>query len=162
MIEGKPHLSVFYCVEVGEEIDESIIAKCLYINIKCKMKDYNLIEFKEYKNENKIENVEYDKLERGLYILRMMYKDLKLKNSNETWFVYISRGKLIKIMRDIGLLLLSKDPGDNKCYYCINKKHTFEIPKTGDKESKLNELKYFTKSLDELFICKQQIRYKAY
>ena len=51
---------------------------------------------------------------------------LKLKSTNETWFFYISSGDVKDIYRDVFVVLLNKNPREQKCFYVINKNNTSE------------------------------------
>lgn len=56
-----------------------------------------------------------DPVKNGVLIFDRMFESLKLKNSNETWFLYICNET------NNFIILLKKIPYEKKCYYVINK-----------------------------------------
>jgi predicted choloylglycine hydrolase len=87
-----------------------------------------------------------------------MFKRLKLKGNNETWFVYISKGNVKEIYKNVFVTLVNKNPCIKTCSYAINK-NDIVINKTDDKSVKLENLKEINKTFMELFYSENTITY---
>jgi len=147
-------LDVYYCIALlDQDIDN--ISKCLEIYNTVTLKDYKLDKFKrvDYISKNKS-----DVVKSGLCTFNKMYNDLKLKTSNETWFVYISNGDIKDDYKSIFLLLLNKNPSDKSSYYIINK-NEINIKKHDTNTNKLTALKFLKKTIHELFNTNRSINY---
>ena len=62
-----------------------------------------------------------DIIKNGLLTFNEMFKNLKLKSTNETWFFYISTGNVKDIYSNVFIVLLNRNPREQKCCYIINK-----------------------------------------
>ena len=147
-------LDVYYCIDLSDQ-DIDNISKCLETYIVVFFKDYKLNIFKrlDYISKNKS-----DVVKSGLCTFNKMYNDLKLKTSNETWFVYISNGDIKDDYKNIFLLLLNKNPSDKCSYYIINK-NEINIKKHDASADKLTALKFLKKTIHELFHTNRSIKY---
>lgn len=150
-------LDVYFCIDLDKTIqDIDLIKKCL--------KTYIIVYFKEYKL-NIFKNLEYKKIEKnddvvksGLITFNKIYKDLKLKSLNDVWFIYISNGDIKTEYKNVFVLLLNKNPKEKSSFYIINK-NPIDIRKDNTNSNKLNELKFFKKTIHELFNTTRSITY---
>lgn len=150
-------LSIYYCMDVGSgNFDVSNLVKCVEVYLKVKMPQYKIACFTEYKSNVQ----EPDCIQRGIQVFNNMFNDLKLKHSHETWFLYITSGRLhnINMNKDVGIMLLYKSTNEHRCYYVINKHHTFDIKVNDDKSTKLQTFKHVSNSLEELLRTNNTIR----
>lgn len=149
-------LDVYYCIDLDKsEQDIDNISKCLETYIIVTLKGYKLDKFKRMDYINKDKS---DIVKSGLCIFNKMYNDLKLKNSNETWFLYISNGNIKDEYKNIFLLLLNKNPSEKCSNYIINK-NEIHIKKNDTVTNKLIGLKFFKKTIHELFNTNRTINY---
>lgn len=150
------NLEVYYCIDLDKsEQDIHNISKCLETYILVIFKKYKLTVFKklDYISKDKT-----DVVKSGLFTFNKMYNDLKLKTSNETWFIYISNGDIKDDYKNIFLLLLNKNPSEKCSYYIINK-NVINIKKDDTTNNKLTALKFFKKTIHELFHTDRSIKY---
>ena len=115
----KKILDIYYCIDLDKNLqDINNIAKCLETYIIVTFKEYELNIFKslDYLNSDKS-----DVVKSGLFTFNRMYKDLKLKTPNDTWFIYISNGDIKNEYKNIFVLLLNKNPSEKCSFYIINK-----------------------------------------
>jgi hypothetical protein len=149
-------LDVYYCIDLDQgESDLDNISKCLETYIIVTLKDYKLDKFKRVDYTSKDKS---DVVKSGLCTFNKMYNDLKLKSSNETWFVYISNGDIKDDFKNIFLLLLNKKPTEKCSYYIINK-NEINIKKNDTNTNKLTGLKFLKKTIHELFNTNRSIKY---
>jgi hypothetical protein len=154
-------LDVYLIFDLSCSFDIDVITKCVKVYLITKLnyevdKCENITEVLTKKGEFR----KFDVIKRGLEYFSEANRMLKLKSSNECWFIYISNGKIHGFSSNISLILLSKHPGMNECFYSINKR-LFNILKDSEKEIKLDELKLFTKSLTEVVNTTKSIKYSA-
>jgi hypothetical protein len=119
-----------------------------YLKVYLNVNGYTVTNFINYKNNtrtntsnnnmNNSNNTNKDPIKNGILIFDEMFQSLKLKNSNETWFIYICND------HNNFIILLKKTPCEKKCFYVINnetKSKTFK--KFGAILSKLVTFKTF-------------------
>jgi hypothetical protein len=87
-----------------------------------------------------------------------MYKNLKMKNTNDTWYIYISNGDIQNIHKNVFVILINPNPCINKSMYIINK-NKLCILKTHSKEVKMFNSKILKNTLDEIFTSNKYINY---
>lgn len=150
------NLEIYYCIDLDKsDQDINNISKCLETYILVILKEYKLTVFKrlDYISKDKT-----DVVKSGLFTFNKMYNDLKLKTSNDTWFIYISNGDIKDDYKNIFLLLLNKNPSEKCSYYIINK-NVINIKKDDTTSNKLTALKFFKKTIHELFHTDRSIKY---
>jgi hypothetical protein len=153
---SKKILDIYYCIDLDKNLqDINNIAKCL--------ETYIIVTFKEYKL-NIFKSLDYfksdksDVVKSGLFTFNRMYKDLKLKTPNDTWFIYISNGDIKNEYKNIFVLLLNKNPSEKCSFYIINK-NVINVKKDDVLTNKLIALKFFKKTIHELFNTTRIIKY---
>lgn len=152
-------LDIYLFIKEDPTLDIDNIVKCLKV--------FLVTKFQVKPNKVQVEQVpvdpEMDALERGLYTFAKAFHELKLKETHPIWFVYFENGNIRNFKNDVCLLLANKEPQIRQCVYTILK-HSLSIEKTSDRSEKLNKLKMFNKSLEQLFAGdnKRKIRYKAF
>ena len=140
-------LDVYYCIDTTNLVrqdtitdagDESVefIERGLKLQLTLNCKNYNINKLVNYNKEIKDDTVKDDTvkddtvkddtIKSGLLTFNKMCENLKLKSTNETWFFYISSGNVKDIYRDVFVVLLNKNPREQKCFYVINKNNTSE------------------------------------
>jgi len=140
-------LDVYYCIDTTNLVrqdtitdagDESVefIERGLKLQLTLNCKNYNINKLVNYNKEIKDDTVKDDTvkddtvkddtIKSGLLTFNKMCQNLKLKSTNETWFFYISSGDVKDIYRDVFVVLLNKNPREQKCFYVINKNNTSE------------------------------------
>lgn len=140
-------LDVYYCIDTTNLVrqdtitdvgDESIefIERGLKLQLTLNCKNYSINKLVNYNKEIKDgtikddtvkdDTVKDDTIKSGLLTFNRMCENLKLKSTNETWFFYISSGNVKDIYRDVFVVLLNKNPREQKCFYVINKNNTSE------------------------------------
>jgi hypothetical protein len=154
-------LDVYLIFDLSSSFDIDVITKCIKVYLIKKLnyevnKCENITEMFAKKGEYR----KFDVIKRGLQYFSEANKMLKLKSSNECWFIYISNGKIHGFSNNISLILLSKYPAISECFYSINKR-LFNILKNSEKEIKLDELKIFTKSFTEVVNTTKSIKYNT-
>ena len=152
-------LDVYYCIDLDKSVqDINLIEKCLETYIIVHFKEYKLNIFKhlEKKNDNKYKND--DVVKSGLFTFNKMYKDLKLKSPNDTWFIYISNGDIKTEYKNVFVLLLNKNPQEKSSFYVISK-HQIDIKRNDINTNKINGLKFLKKTINELFDTSRSITY---
>lgn len=160
IIEQKK-LDVYYCLDFNDDFDVSYIEYYLRIYLNIYKKSYIVNKFQncensiiKNKNNEKIEDV----IKRGLFTFNNMYKNLKMKNSNDTWYIYISNGDIQNIHKNVFVILINQNPCINKSMYIINKNELC-ILKTHSKEVKMFNSKILKNTLDEIFTSNKYINY---
>ena len=153
-------LDVYYCIDVESNIDEEILAKCICVYIKSKLTNWKLNTFQKVsKYSCKLSKNQDDVVKHGLFQFRNMFKNMKLKSTNETWFIYVSNGKVENIPHEVGVILVNKVPSQNQCMYAISKS-TFTPLKILEKPEKLEKVKIFSKAIEENFSKCKIINYE--
>lgn len=145
-MNSKKKLEIYYFLNNIYDASDDI-EKCLKLNLDIKLTDYEIIKFNKFIND-KIYDTS-DTIKNGLLLFNDMYRKLKLKSSNETWFVYISNGDIKEIYKNISVILINKTPIKKECVYIINKRN-LNISINMIKNEKLSILKEFSKTLQEL------------
>lgn len=113
-------LDVYYYIDVNGDVEFIERSLKLQLTLKCNNYSINkLVNYKEVK-DNGVKN-EDDIIKGGLLTFNKMFKNLKLKSTNETWFFYISTGNIKEIYSDVFIILLNRNPKEQKCVYIINK-----------------------------------------
>lgn len=158
-------LDVYYCIDLDKSLqDINLIEKCLETYIIVHFKEYKLNIFKHLENKNVNENKNVDEnknddiVKSGLFTFNKMYKDLKLKSPNDTWFIYISNGDIKTEYKNVFVLLLNKNPQEKLSFYVISK-HQIDIKRNDINTDKINGLKFFKKTIHELFNTTRSITY---
>jgi hypothetical protein len=157
----KKILDIYYCIDLDKFQDIDNIIKCLetYINVIYKEYKLNIFKRLEYvKTDGNDGNDENDVIKSGLYTFNKMYRDLKLKTQNDTWFIYLSNGDIKTEYKNVFVLLLNKNPKEKSSYYIVNK-NSLDIKKDDENNNKLNGLKFFKKTIHELFNTDRTITY---
>lgn len=164
-LSTKTKLDIYYCVDLNNQ-DIKALEKCLRVYLDVHQNENYTID--KFINcdfiENDIKTESYQKSEgddvikSGLLKFNKMTKELKLKTTNETWFIYISSGNINKIYENVFVILLNKTPMVKSSYYIINKSK-IDVKEQDDKIYKLENLKLFNKSLQELFVTDKVITY---
>lgn len=157
----KKILDVYYYLDFDDKIiDLHFLEKCLQVNITVNMKEYHINKFincnNEYINTDKIGTD--DVIKRGLLIFNKMFRRLKLKGTNDIWFVYLSNGDIKNIHQDVFVTLLNKNPCIKTCCYAINK-HKVNIKCNDDRLVKLQRIRDVNETLKELFATDKTITY---
>jgi len=160
--EEKKKLDVYYCIDFNQDFDINYIEYYLSVYLNIYKKSYVINKFQNcancIKNKNNNKNEDDDVIKRGLITFNNMYKNLKMKNSNDTWFIYISNGDIQNIHKNVFVILINQNPCINKCMYIINKTELC-ILKTHSKEVKMCNSKLLRNTLDEIFISNKYITY---
>lgn len=151
-------VNIYLCIDLPLEHDISIIAKCVEVYINTKCPEYT-VNFLQLVNVKMPPHVVYDIINDGLYVFTEMFKKLKLKETTEVWFMYISCGQIRSILNNVTVVLLNKNPSHHQCHYTINKNELC-ILKQMSKEEKLKNMRLITSSLDELFSNDKTIKYE--
>lgn len=120
----KKLLDVYYYIDFDDKlVDISLLEQCIQINVHVNAKEYIVNRFincnNEYINTSKINDE--DIVKRGLLIFNKMFRRLKLKNTTETWFIYMSNGNINKNHKNVFVTLLNRYPCIKTCNYAINK-----------------------------------------
>ena len=154
-------LDVYYYLDFDDNnIDIRFLERCLQVNIVVNMKEYCVNKFincnNEYINTVKIGND--DVVKRGLLIFNKMFRRLKLKGTNDIWFVYLSNGDIKNIHQDVFVTLINKNPCIKTCSYVINKS-SVNIKRDHDKIVKLERIRDVNETLKELLVTEKTITY---
>lgn len=115
-------LDVYYYIDIDGDVE------FIEHSLKLQLTDgYSINKLVNYKNKvlkddiTKDDITKDDIIRNGLIKFNEMFKNLKLKSSNETWFFYISSGNVKDIYSNVFVVLLNKNPKEQKCCYIINK-----------------------------------------
>lgn len=115
-------LDVYYYIDIDGDVE------FIEHSLKLQLTDgYSINKLVNYKNKvlkddiTKDDIIKDDIIRNGLIKFNEMFKNLKLKSSNETWFFYISSGNVKDIYSNVFVVLLNKNPKEQKCCYIINK-----------------------------------------
>ena len=117
----KSLLDVYYYIDVTDNVE--FIESSLRLQLTRNCKNYNVDKFVNCNKSTVLPNDKNgdDIIKSGLLTFNKMFETLKLKSTNETWFFYISSGNIKNIYRDVFVVLLNKNPREQKCFYVINK-----------------------------------------
>lgn len=110
-------LDVYYCIDIDGDVE--FIEHSLKLQLTDGHSINKLVNYK--KNGLKDDITKDDIIKNGLLIFNEMFKNLKLKSTNETWFFYISSGNVKDIYSNVFIVLLNRNPKEQKCCYIINK-----------------------------------------
>lgn len=160
MNELPTKLDIYYRIDLNNQ-DIKALEKCLRVYLDVHQNEnYTIDKFIncDFIEESCQQSEGNDVIKRGLITFNKMTKELKLKTTNETWFIYISSGNINKIYENVFVILLNKTPMVKSCYYIINKSK-IDVKEQDDKIYKLENLKLFNKSLQELFVTDKVITY---
>ena len=110
-------LDVYYYIDIDGDVE------FIEHSLKLQLTDgYSINKLVNYKNKVLKDDITKDDvIKNGLLTFNEMFKNLKLKSSNETWFFYISSGNVKDIYSNVFVVLLNKNPKEQKCCYIINK-----------------------------------------
>jgi len=61
-----------------------------------------------------------DVITKGFTYMKNLFRKLKLKHSHETWFIYITHGDIRGFDKTATLVLINKEPGNNKYIYYLD------------------------------------------
>ena len=111
-------LDVYYYIDIDGDVE--FIEHSLKLQLKIFGRSINkLVNYKK-KGHDLIKD---DIIKNGLLTFNEMFKNLKLKSTNETWFFYISSGNVKDIYSNVFIVLLNRNPKEQKCCYIINKEN---------------------------------------
>lgn len=153
-------LDVYVVFDMEPSVDTELIQKCINVYLTAKLK----CNVHVYQNittllKEKMDFKQHDIIKRGLSCFSEAFNLLKLKSTNNCWFIYISTGKISGFNDNVSLILLNKNPSIKECSYSITKK-TFNVLREFSKDGKLEELKLLTKALTEVIHTTKTIKYK--
>jgi hypothetical protein len=148
-------LDVHVCLNLDESVDKEIVMKCIKVYFAANHRNYKVMRLDEFTSTLVCDGE--DIIRSGLTCFNEMFEKLKLKNSYETWFLYVSTGSIRKIYDKVTLCLLNKSQR-NECSYAINK-NMLSINNNMSKENKLASLKILNATLNELFNKPRTIQY---
>lgn len=154
-------LDVYYYLDFDDKtIDVRFLERCLQVNIVVNMKEYNINKFVNCNNEyiHTIRISNEDVVKRGLLIFNKMFRRLKLKGTNDIWFIYLSNGDIKNICQNVFVTLINKNPCIKTCSYAINKS-SVNIKLEDPRLVKLERLKDVNETLKELFVTDKTITY---
>jgi hypothetical protein len=157
----KQILDVYYYLDFDDKtIDVRFLERCLQVNIVVNIKEYDINKFINCNNEyiHTIRIGNEDIVKRGLLIFNKMFRRLKLKGTNDIWFIYLSNGDIKDIYQDVFVTLINKNPCIKTCSYAINK-HSVNIKHEDPRLVKLEQLKEVNETLKELFVTDKTITY---
>jgi Ni,Fe-hydrogenase I large subunit len=148
-------LEVYYYLDNNFETPNDI-DKCLRLFLEIKFKEYELVKCENFTNDKIYDETDF--IKNGLLTFNNMYNKLKLKSNNVIWFMYLSNGNIKELYKKVFVILLNKSPHNKECTYIINKRE-LNIDSQMNRDEKLENLKYFNKTLQELFYSGKQIKY---
>lgn len=155
---SKKLLDVYYYIDLDDTQDINYIEKSLDLTIRIHHTDFQIQKFQSCNFNITVNESCDDIINRGLLVFNKMFKRLKLKGNNEIWFVYISKGNVKEIYKNVFVTLVNKNPCIKTCNYAINK-NNLVINKTDEKSVKLQNLKEINKTFMELFSSENTITY---
>lgn len=145
-------LDVYYISDTNDiDLERSLR---LQLSLNCKNYSINKLVNCETLLSNYLydHKEEEDIIKNGLLTFNKMFENLKLKSTNETWFFYVSSGNVKDIYRDVFVVLLNKNPREQKCFYVINKNNICK-----NKES--HNIKIVNSTICEVLYCEKTITY---
>ena len=151
-------LFIYYCIDLPIEQDIEVIERCLRMHVEVKYRDtpitfMRFVKTKLGKNDDVIKN--------GLYTFNKMFNELKLKTTDQVWFMYISNGNIKQNYKNVCAILLNKVPGVKSCFYSINK-NPLKIVNDMGRIEKFDQVKNFNACLVELFKTENVIQYENF
>jgi hypothetical protein len=140
------------------EQDIEVIERCLRMHIEVRFRNTSItfmrfVKTKLGKNDDVIKN--------GLYTFNKMYNELKLKTTEQVWFIYLSNGNIKQEYKNVCAILLNKVPSVKSCFYSINKT-PLKINNDMDRVEKMHQIKNFNACLAELFNTERVIKYENF
>lgn len=131
-MNGKCLLDVYYYIDIDGDVEFIEHSLKLQLTLNCNSHSINkLVNYKKGGREHDPHlkggtlpfNIKCkdDIIKNGLLTFNEMFKNLKLKSINETWFFYISTGNVKDIYSNVFIVLLNRNPREQKCCYIINK-----------------------------------------
>jgi hypothetical protein len=157
-MQEKLLLDVYYYIDLNDCHDISYIENYLKVYLNVYKQNYKLNVFQNC-NVNKAYNVKSnDIIKKGLIIFNKMYMDLKMKNINDTWYIYISNGDIENIHKNVFVLLINQSPFLTKSLYMINK-NKLDILKTYSQKTKILNSNVLKITLNEIFKSEKYINY---
>jgi hypothetical protein len=154
-MDQKEKLDVYVALNVPDNHDDTIIMNLIRVYIATKYQNYQLNTMSQFANP---QTSGLDAIQQGMHTFANMHKDLKLKQTHDVWFIYVSVGKIKALKNETTVLMINTSPLVQECKYVINK-NALHLPKEGSKELKLNNVKLLTKCMDEIFSTNKQIKY---
>jgi hypothetical protein len=146
-MNGKALLDVYYYIDIKGDVE--FIERSLYA---LNSRNYRINKFVN----SRLGEVEIDKhdiIKNGLLTFNKMFENLKLKNTNETWFFYISNGNIKDVYSNVFIILLNKNPREQRCFYVINKNNIEPLLDTYNNE------KVVTSTICEVLAAEKSITY---
>jgi hypothetical protein len=111
-------LDVYYYIDIDGDVE--FIEHSLKLQLKIFGRSINkLVNYKKKGHDITKDDI----IKNGLLTFNEMFKKLKLKSINETWFFYISSGNVKDIYSNVFIVLLNRNPKEQKCCYIINKEN---------------------------------------
>lgn len=118
-------LDVYYYIDIDGDIEFIEHSLKLQLTLDCNNHSINkLVNYKKAGGKHDITKDDIPKddiIKNGLLTFNEMFKNLKLKSTNEMWFFYISTGNIKDIYSNVFIVLLNRNPREQKCCYIINK-----------------------------------------
>jgi hypothetical protein len=112
-------LDVYYYIDIDGDVE--FIEHSLKFSIGHSINKLVNYKNKGLKHDPHLKGGKDDIIKNGLLTFNEMFKNLKLKSTNETWFFYISSGNVKDIYSNVFIVLLNRNPKEQKCCYIINK-----------------------------------------
>jgi hypothetical protein len=168
--DDKKFLDIYYYLDFDDTYDIDFIERSIELNVKVYEKNYNINKIIKY-NKIKYNRENYDSLQfktdtikRGLLIFNTMFENLKLKGSDDVWFMYLSNGDIgnNETFKNVFVTLLNKNPSVKKSLYSVNKfaySIRKNIRKNDIQSSKLEEMKNVNETLKNLITNTKLITY---
>jgi hypothetical protein len=157
-MQEKLPLEVYFCLDIGNNQDIELITKSLRVCIETRLQQYHLTRLEKIHVTDVRWPNDSDIIKNGLNCLTKMYDALKEKAADTFWFIYVGVGDVKTIRPNVTLILLNKDPLQRECFYTIHKTPLC-VDLQLQKDEKLEALKVFTKSVQNVFTTKQPIKY---
>lgn len=157
-MQEKLSLDVYYYIDLNEEYDIQYIENYLKVYLNVYKQDYKINVFQNFKINNRYNIKSTDVIKKGLIIFNKMYMDLKMKNTNDTWYIYISNGDIENIHKNVFVLLINQSPFLNKSLYMINKNKLI-ILKNDSQQNKILSSSILKTTLNEIFKSEKYINY---
>lgn len=150
-------LEVYVYIDFPSTYDSNIITKCIEVYLKTQLSCNEVVKFQVVEDLQNIYTGD-DIVKKGLSIFVKLYEQLKLKTTNETWFIMMGNGNIRNLYRDVSVLLLNKNPTLKECCYVISR-NQLSITRDMSKAEKLENIKRFTKDIGQLINSQKVIKY---
>lgn len=145
-------LHVYYTIDLSSVQDTTLLERCLQVYINVHAREHTLLTYTPIERAHEqTEPGEPDTIDCGIGQFNSMFDKLKLKTTDDTWFIYVSQGR-VTTSQNMFVVLLNSEPRYQKCFYVIT---CDLISKKIDK----NTLQLFNKTLTRLFTQKRTITY---